>query len=392
MTTKPNRTHAVSMLAGLAVVSSSLLTVFLGNSAGETVRAAGACASNSSIHTTAASRAAIGPEHARGSRSIIRLTAWTAGTGSNKADSRSTASQSPSPGSPSFSPAVSPSPSPSTPKPTPSQAKPSPSAPAPTPSTTSPSPSTSPTPTPTHSSTPPPQATLCLSIQSLSGTQLRAGAKADYAIWVWLTAGTNGSATVRLTAQPSDLSPTFTVCQPAGGTSCSLSGLAADQQVELQAQIPVPKSDAGGQVTLTATGTSPEASTPTIVSDTLTVQAKASPSPTPSQPATSPGDGGGLPPNILPPGSIPGLSIPGLPNPTSNPGAAFPQVVPTTSPSPHAQTPARAIRAADVSAGLPLNVRLIGGQLIGLAILAAAVMIAVARMSLRKRPRRGDDS
>jgi len=54
---------------------------------------------------------------------------------------------------------------------------------------------------------------------------------------------------------------------------------------------------------------------------------------------------------------------------------------------------ARSIAARDVSAGLPLNVRLIGGQLVGLTILAAAVTIAVARLSLRKqRPRRTDDS
>jgi hypothetical protein len=89
---------------------------------------------------------------------------------------------------------------------------------------------------------------------------------------------------------------------------------------------------------------------------------------------------------------VPGVSIPGLPNPTSNAGAAFPQVLPTASPSPHALPPARAIPAADVSAGLPLNVRLIGGQLVGLAVLAAAITLAVARLSLRKRPRRGGDA
>jgi len=47
----------------------------------------------------------------------------------------------------------------------------------------------------------------------------------------------------------------------------------------------------------------------------------------------------------------------------------------------------------NLSAGLPLDVRLIGGQAIGLAILAAAVTIAVARLSLRRQPaRHGDDS
>jgi hypothetical protein len=38
-------------------------------------------------------------------------------------------------------------------------------------------------------------------------------------------------------------------------------------------------------------------------------------------------------------------------------------------------------------------VRLIGGQVIGLAVLAAAVTIAVARLSLRRQPaRHGDNS
>jgi hypothetical protein len=38
----------------------------------------------------------------------------------------------------------------------------------------------------------------------------------------------------------------------------------------------------------------------------------------------------------------------------------------------------------DVSASFPLDDRLIGGQLAGLAVLAAAVTIAVARLSLRR--------
>jgi hypothetical protein len=47
----------------------------------------------------------------------------------------------------------------------------------------------------------------------------------------------------------------------------------------------------------------------------------------------------------------------------------------------------------DLSAGLPLDVRLIGGQVIGLAVLAAAVTIAVARLSLRRQPaKHGEDN
>jgi hypothetical protein len=62
------------------------------------------------------------------------------------------------------------------------------------------------------------------------------------------------------------------------------------------------------------------------------------------------------------------------------------------SPSPSASGTAaagshgRSTKTIDLSAGLPLDVRLIGGQVIGLAVLAAAVTIAVARLSLRRQP------
>jgi hypothetical protein len=45
-----------------------------------------------------------------------------------------------------------------------------------------------------------------------------------------------------------------------------------------------------------------------------------------------------------------------------------------------------------VSASFPLDTRLVGGQIIGLAVLAAAVTIALARLSLRKpRPQHSRD-
>jgi len=46
-----------------------------------------------------------------------------------------------------------------------------------------------------------------------------------------------------------------------------------------------------------------------------------------------------------------------------------------------------------VSATLPLNTTLLGGQLAGLAVLATAVAIAIARLSLRApRPHDGGDA
>jgi hypothetical protein len=41
------------------------------------------------------------------------------------------------------------------------------------------------------------------------------------------------------------------------------------------------------------------------------------------------------------------------------------------------------VHAADAAATVPVDARLIGGQLAGLAVLAGAVTIAIARLSLR---------
>jgi hypothetical protein len=48
------------------------------------------------------------------------------------------------------------------------------------------------------------------------------------------------------------------------------------------------------------------------------------------------------------------------------------------------------LHAATAAATVPLDARLIGGQLAGLAVLAGAVIIAIARLSLRT-PKAKDD-
>jgi hypothetical protein len=97
-----------------------------------------------------------------------------------------------------------------------------------------------------------------------------------------------------------------------------------------------------------------------------------------------------LPPSNLQPGEFSAAGLPALPSPVDDPSLAFPQVTPSPTPSPSpAQVP---IRVADVSTSFPLDTRLVGGQIIGLAVLAAAVTIAVARLSLRKpRPQHSRD-
>jgi hypothetical protein len=213
--------------------------------------------------------------------------------------------------------------------------------------------------------------------------------KVGYAIWVWLTSGTGGTAKITLSAKPSSLRPTFSVCAPPGKSTCTVGGLDAGQKVELQAKLAAPDRPAK-HFTLTATATSSQAVNSATASATVDIKPKNKPAPTPT-PDPNAGDGGILPPAAgLPSGtSIPGVGI----QPTGDLGSAFPQVSPSAAaPGTGTARHGHMARAIDLSAGLPLTVRLIGGQVIGLAVLAAAVTIAVARLSLRRQPaRHGED-
>jgi hypothetical protein len=219
----------------------------------------------------------------------------------------------------------------------------------------------------------------------------------QFDIVVWLTSGTGGQAAVSLHTSPSSVKPTFSICQPAGQSTCTVTGLKAGQHIEVQAELTA-SSQYSTAVTLTVSATSKEAAK--SASATAKVQTEAKPSSTSPTPTPTPtpttgtttGNGGNLPPAGLPGGSN---YYPGVSNPAGNVGSAFPQVSPSpyTSPQAPAGHHQHPIKVADISAGLPLTVRLIGGQVIGLAILAAAVTIAVARLSLRRQsPRHSDDS
>ena len=68
---------------------------------------------------------------------------------------------------------------------------------------------------------------------------------------------------------------------------------------------------------------------------------------------------------------------------------------PSASPSPYSAVlpGARDVRVTDAAATFPFSTRLIGGELVGLAVLAAALAIAIVRFSLRRpRPQHSKDS
>jgi hypothetical protein len=79
--------------------------------------------------------------------------------------------------------------------------------------------------------------------------------------------------------------------------------------------------------------------------------------------------------------------IPGTGVSATNPADLFPTVSPTPGSGvnlPRARSRA-GVHAAYVSSTVPIDARLIGAQIVGLAVLAGAVTIAIMRLSLRKR-------
>jgi hypothetical protein len=258
------------------------------------------------------------------------------------------------------------------------------------------------TPTPTPTVTAPP-VRLCVSVQSLSAASgVRPGGTATYAVWVWPSGGTAKGITVTASAKVSAaVAPRFSVCPAASGATCAVGTLADGQADELQAVVTVPKTAKAGQhATLTATSKATGATSATPASASVLIAAKATPKPSASTstgPTISSGVGTTLPTGVLPlpltpAGVASSAALPILPNPTSDPGGLFPTVGPSATPSATAGTlpNARGVRVTDASNSFPLSTRLLGGQVLGLAVLAAALIIAIARLSLRE-PRAPQD-
>jgi hypothetical protein len=176
--------------------------------------------------------------------------------------------------------------------------------------------------------------------------------------------------------------PKFTVCPAPQGSTCNVGDLPAGQADELQATVKVGSFAAiGGLVQISAKATASGALSFTGSARDKVVAANAAiPSPTISIP----------PQQNLP--AIPGTGVA-----PSDPSGLFPPVGASPTPSisplglPRAK-PRAVFHAADAAATVPLDARLIGGQLAGLAVLAGAVTIAIARLSLRTSKPQDDAS
>lgn len=219
---------------------------------------------------------------------------------------------------------------------------------------------------------------LCVRVQPLAaGAAVFPGTTAKFAIWVWTTKAASTGVAVQLSvAAASGLgAPAFTVCPHSGSSVCTVGNLAVGTADELQAAIRTTSSAAPGEkVTLIAKASATGSAAFTgSASDVVQANAGASGTTSPQPPV-----------NLPVPSTLP--SIPGTAVSPANPANLFPTVKASSPPDSLVlpKVTPRTARIADASSTVPLDSRLIGGQVAGLLVLLGAVTIAIARLSLRR--------
>jgi hypothetical protein len=206
----------------------------------------------------------------------------------------------------------------------------------------------------------------------------------------WTTGGNVQNATIRLQATPAvGGAPGFTFgCGSDDGTSsCDLGAMDAQSaQRQLQAQLTIPVTASTiKSVTLTATGSAanlpadPKASAAVAVtapakSKSAVTSPSATQTPQVPEEVTSP----------LPVGTLP--NIPAT-SPSFIPGGNAAGLFPTLAPKPTRISVQRAhTRPVANTTALPEGAPIAGAQIVGLAALALAFVLAVTRLSIRRRP------
>jgi hypothetical protein len=344
-----------------------------------------------------------------------RVTSSTSGTASATASATTKATTSPSPAVTKSSATATPSATASSTPPTTTKATTSPS-----PTSTSTAPATpTPTPSATGTATAKPAADIAV---TASATSAQPGATILFRISAYtnLSAGAVGKITSTVTPSkttPAFTAPAFTVdsCTTTSGTTCNLTvPTAKPSQPQVETQITVPKTATAGEtVKYSATVTVTDGSstlTATAAAPTITVKAAASASPSATKKTSQAAAAGS--------GSIDqsagaDVDIPGLSGSTENIGSVqlgalpavagisttvpagnasnlFPQISPSSSPTPAPGTqpaaPNKATEPVADSSRIPLSLGSseFGAQIIGLIVLLLGVAIAVTRLSLRK--------
>jgi hypothetical protein len=244
-----------------------------------------------------------------------------------------------------------------------------------------------------------PAASLCVEVER-SQSSVERGQTAKWIVSVWAENGTVSGATVRLSADPAKLSPTFGFgCAHNGTASCSLGSVDSGSATrQLQTTISIPASASSvTSARLTATVEATDLLKDPTASVSVQVTAAASHSKTTPSATPTPTSSATAPATVLPTdptsplavGSLPDLSTTGSKlSPGGNASGLFPALDPSSSqasPGSAGQQKTDARQVADVSAP-PLGAPVADAQLAGLGALAVGFVLAVTRLSVRKRP------
>lgn len=236
-----------------------------------------------------------------------------------------------------------------------------------------------------------------------SQSSIKRGQSAYYVVSVWAKDGSVSGVTLKLSASPTSQRATYSLgCGSEDGTaSCDLGTVYSTSSArELQAQIPVASSATSvASVTLTATGAGTDVETAPKVASGVSVTAASSGASSHASPSasSSPDDTSTLPDDDS---SFPALNGSGSSYTNTNGGSytnsggtasgLFPTINPSSQPSPSSSSGRTAAQqaaepAADTTT-LPLGTPVVAAQAAGLIVLALAFILAVTRLSVRRRP------
>ena len=261
----------------------------------------------------------------------------------------------------------------------------------PSPSTASPAPS--PATLTAFYATPAP--TLCISVESLQASIVH-GQSAEWAVSAWAVNGDVSSVNLQLTSSNHSLTPEFSFgCGSYDGTaSCDLGSVfsgSTARQVIASVAVPASAKDITS-VKLTATESAADLTTDPSASVTVPVTSgTASSGSTANSSAAGTGTGSGANGSTVSPltvGSLPTIGGDGATSsisPGGNAAGLFPTINPSQVPSPASGQGESARPVAD-SEALPIGTPVIDAQLLGLGALGVAFLLAVTRLSVRRRP------
>ncbi|HEX4832059.1 MAG TPA: hypothetical protein VH478_13305 [Trebonia sp.] len=242
---------------------------------------------------------------------------------------------------------------------------------------------------------------MCISVQALE-TSIKHGQAALWVVSAWADNGSVPGATLHLSASPSGQVAQFSFgCSGDGSAACSIGTVtsgSAPRQVEARIAVPATATSVNS-IRLTASATAPNLTkTPSVgapvtvasgVSTTTPVYTSVPPSlGNIGTPAGAGGGGGGTTVSQLPVGSFPSVGVPGTSvSPGGNASGLFPAISPSGVTPGGSSTPAdgEAAPAANTEA-LPIGTPVVDAQLVGLAALGVAFLLAVTRLSVRRRP------